>query len=105
MLREALVHPARKRSKNRDQSAMFGELIASYQRRLDAMPAEREEQVKGLVDQTRRNEAILAALQIEREALIRLRNEGRIDDEVLRTLQRELDFTESRVHTGSILAP
>ena len=105
MLREALVHLARKRSKNRDQSAMFGELIASYQRRLDAMPAEREEQVKGLVDHSRRSEAVLAALQVEREALIRLRNEGRIDDEVLRTLQRELDFTESRVHTGSILTP
>ena len=105
MLREALVHLARKRSKNREQSAMFGELIASYQRRLDAMPAEREEQVKGLVDHNRRTEAVLAALQVEREALIRLRNEGRIDDEVLRTLQRELDFTESRVHTGSILTP
>lgn len=105
MLQEALVHLARKRSKNRDQSAMFGELIASYQRRLDAMPAEREDQVKGLVDRNCRNEAILAALQVEREVLIRLRNEGRIDDEAMRTLQRELDFTESRVHTGSILAP
>jgi CPA1 family monovalent cation:H+ antiporter len=104
LFREAIAHLSRKRSRNRDQSAMFGELIASYQRRLDAMPAEREEQVKGLVDQSRRNEAILEALQVEREALIRLRNEGRIDDEVLRTLQRELDFTESRVHTGSILA-
>ncbi len=105
MLQEALVHLARKRSKNRDQSALFGELIASYQRRLDAMPAEREEQVKGLVDRNTRNEAVLAALQVEREVLIRLRNEGRIDDEAMRTLQRELDFTESRVHTGSILLP
>ena len=105
MLQEALVHLARKRSKNRDQSVMFGELIASYQRRLDAVPAEREEQVKGLVDHNRRSEAVLAALQVEREALSRLRNEGRIDDEVLRTLQRELDFTESHVHTGSILTP
>ena len=105
MLQEALVHLARKRSKNRDQSAMFGELIASYQRRLDAMPAEREEQAKGLVDRNSRNEAILATLQVEREVLIRLRNEGRIDDEAMRTLQRELDFTESRVHTGSILVP
>jgi monovalent cation/hydrogen antiporter len=103
MLREALVHLDRKRSKNRDQSAMFGELIASYQRRLDAMPAEREEPAQGLVDQARRSDAILAALEVEREALIRLRNEGRIDDEVLRTLQRELDFAESRVHTGSMM--
>ena len=68
------------------------------------MPAEREEQSTGLVDQSRRNEEILEALQVEREALIRLRNEGQIDDEVLRTLQRELDFAESRVHTGSLLA-
>src|SRR6202034_2495970 len=73
MLREALVHLARKRSKNREQSAMFGELIAGYQRRLDAMPAEREEQVKGLIDHNRRSEGILATLQVKREALIRLR--------------------------------
>jgi len=81
---------------------MFGELIGSYQRRLDALPAEREEPTQGLVSQTLRNDAILATLQVEREALIRLRNEGRIDDEVLRTLQRELDLAESRVHTGSM---
>ncbi len=105
LLREALVHLARRRSRNRDQSAMFGELIASYQRRLDAMPAEREEHVQGLHDQARRNDAILGVLQVEREALIRLRDEGQIDDEVLRTLQRELDFEESRVHTGSMMLP
>jgi monovalent cation/hydrogen antiporter len=103
MLREALVHLNRKRSKNRDQSAMFGELIASYQRRLDAMPAELEEPAQGLIDQSRRSDAILAALQVEREVLIELRNEGRIDDEVLRTLQRELDLAESRVHTSSMM--
>ncbi|HTF67824.1 MAG TPA: hypothetical protein VK638_34610, partial [Edaphobacter sp.] len=103
LLREALVHLDRRRSKNKGQSAMFGELIASYQQRLDAMPAECEERAQGLADQTHRNDAILAALQVEREALLRLRNEGRIDDEVLRTLQRELDFAESRVHTGSIM--
>jgi len=103
LLREALVHLDRKRSKNRDQSAMYGELIASYQRRLDAMPVEREERGQEMIDQSRRNDAILAALQVEREALIRLLYEGRIDDEVLRTLLRELDFAESRVHTGSIV--
>jgi Arc/MetJ family transcription regulator len=46
----------------------------------------------------------LAVLQAEREALIRLRDEGQIDDEVLRTLQREFDLEESRVHTGSVVA-
>jgi CPA1 family monovalent cation:H+ antiporter len=57
LLREALVHLDRKRSKNRDQSAMFGELIASYQLRLDALPAEREEPAQGLVNQARRSVA------------------------------------------------
>ena len=103
LLREALVHLDRKRSKNRDQSAMFGELIAGYQQRLDAMPAEREARVQGLVDQARRSAAILEVLQAERVALIRLWDEGQIDDEVLRTLQRELDLEESRVHTGSVV--
>jgi monovalent cation/hydrogen antiporter len=103
LLQEALVHLARTRSKNRDQSAMFGELIASYQQRLDAMPTGREKRAQGLVDQARRSAAILAVLQVEREALIRLRDEGQIDDEVLRTLQRELDLEESSVHTGSVL--
>jgi CPA1 family monovalent cation:H+ antiporter len=104
LLREALVHLDRQRSKNRDQSSMFGELIASYQRRLDALPAERGEPIQELVNQTQQNDAILTALQVEREALIRLRDEGQIDDEVLRTLQRELDITESRVHTGSLVS-
>ena len=67
------------------------------------MPAEREESAQGLIDQSRRSDAILAALQVEREVLIELRNEGRIDDEVLRTLQRELDLAESRVHTSSMM--
>jgi monovalent cation/hydrogen antiporter len=72
LLREALVPLDRKRSKDRDQSAMFGKLIANCQQRLDAMPVEREERMRGLVDQTRRSNAILAVLQVERVALIRL---------------------------------
>jgi monovalent cation/hydrogen antiporter len=103
LLREALVHLDRKRSRNRDQSAMLGELIANYQRRLDAIPAEREDGVQGRVHRER-SDAILAALQVQREALIRLWQEGQIDDEVLRTLQRDLDLEESRVHTASAVA-
>jgi monovalent cation/hydrogen antiporter len=103
LLREALVHLYRRRRKELDLSLMLGELISSYQRRLDALPAEREAPLQGSVDQTKRNTAILAVLLVEREALIRLRDEGQIDDEVLRTLQRELDLEESRVHTGLVV--
>lgn len=103
LLREALVHLNRKRTRDRDQSAMLGDLVASYQRRLDALPAERDEPIKQPVLQANYNNAVLAVLQVEREALIRLRDEEQIDDEVLRTLQRELDLEESQVHTGSIV--
>jgi hypothetical protein len=60
-------------------------------------------QCQGLVDLARRHDAILAVLQAEREALSRLPDEGQIDAEVLRTLQRELDLEESCVHTESVV--
>jgi NhaP-type Na+/H+ or K+/H+ antiporter len=103
MLRDAITHLSRKRSKNREQSAMYSELIAVYQRRLDALPLEQEVKPQSTVDHSVRKGALLSVLQVEREALIRLRDEDQIDDEVLRTIQHELDLSESRVHTGSIL--
>jgi CPA1 family monovalent cation:H+ antiporter len=39
----------------------------------------------------------LEALRVERETAIQLRDEGRINDEVLRRLERELDLSESRI--------
>jgi CPA1 family monovalent cation:H+ antiporter len=41
-------------------------------------------------------ELSLETLRVERETAIRLRNEGRINDTVLRRIQRELDLSESR---------
>ena len=40
---------------------------------------------------------LLETLRVERETAIRLRNEGRINDTVLRRLERELDLSESRL--------
>jgi CPA1 family monovalent cation:H+ antiporter len=39
----------------------------------------------------------LSTAKVERDALIRLRDENRIGDDVLRRLQRELDLTETRL--------
>jgi len=36
-------------------------------------------------------------LHAERAAIIRLRDQGRIDDEVLRLVERELDLEEQRL--------
>ena len=103
LLRATLVHLDRKRSRSRDRSGIYSELIGTYPRRLDALPVEREEPIQGLVNIATRQQAMLSVLQMERETLIRLRDEGQIDDEVMRVLQRELDLTESRMHSGSLL--
>jgi uncharacterized protein YigA (DUF484 family) len=66
------------------------------------MPAELEREMQGFVNQAARNEGLLSTLQVQREALIRMRDAGDIDNEVLRVLQRDLDLVESRVHTGSV---
>ena len=58
--------------------------------------------MQGFVNQAARNEAFLSTLQVQREALIRMRDAGDIDNEVLRVLQRDLDLVESRVHIGSV---
>jgi Na+/H+ antiporter len=42
-------------------------------------------------------ELSIETLRVERETAIRLRNEGRINDLVLRRIQRELDLNESRL--------
>jgi CPA1 family monovalent cation:H+ antiporter len=36
-------------------------------------------------------------VQVERQTALRLRNDGKIGDEVLRKLQYELDLTETRL--------
>ena len=48
--------------------------------------------------QLARYHALLAeSLQIERKTAVRLRNEGRINDEVLRKIEHELDLSETRM--------
>ena len=56
----------------------------------DATPGE-------ISDHERHTELSLEALHVERETAIRLRNEGRINDTVLRRIERELDLSESRL--------
>jgi len=40
------------------------------------------------------------AARVERDTAVRLRNEGRINDQVLRRIERELDLSESRFSAG-----
>jgi hypothetical protein len=41
-------------------------------------------------------------LMVERQTAVRLRNEGRINDELLRDLEREMDLSETRFLTSEM---
>jgi monovalent cation/hydrogen antiporter len=103
LLRDAIAHLSRRRAKHKDKSAMFSELIAMYQRRLDSLPVESEAEPRLNVDYSDRKAAMMEVLQVERDSLIRMRDDGNIDEEILRSLQYELDLTESRIHTAAVL--
>jgi monovalent cation/hydrogen antiporter len=75
---------------------LYEDLALHYRQRLanlQAAEGNREE----IADHDRYVELSLETLRIERETAIRLRNEGRINDEVLRRIERELDLSESRL--------
>jgi monovalent cation/hydrogen antiporter len=78
-----------------ESSGPYDHLADHYRKRLSALGAvdgsrEDVEAHERYIDLTRN------ALRIERETAVRLRNEGRINDEILRRIEYELDLNESR---------
>jgi CPA1 family monovalent cation:H+ antiporter len=102
LLREAMVSIDRARARHRGAAALFDELSLLYQHRMDTLPSPRtgRKTVAAVSGTAQRRDVQLAAMRAERAALIRLRDEGQVDDEVMRTLQRELDLAESRIYTS-----
>jgi CPA1 family monovalent cation:H+ antiporter len=92
----AMSHLEDAKARDKDKSGeVYEDLIGHYRHRLatlrvDASSAER-------MDHERHVELSLEALRVERETAIRLRNEGRTNDTVLRRIERELDLSESRL--------
>jgi Na+/H+ antiporter len=76
----------------------FDDLLDRYHHRLADVETGHGEDEHAHGSETYRQvmEAGEGAVQAERRAIIRLRDEGRISDDVLRTLERELDLEESR---------
>jgi monovalent cation/hydrogen antiporter len=81
-----------------DVEHLYDDVVHRYRHRLAAVTAGTEESVDGMDGDTySRLQSIAAgALQAERRTLIGLRSQGRIGDDVLRTMERELDLAESR---------
>jgi Na+/H+ antiporter len=76
-----------------DAAAVYEDLTKHYLQRLDGLrPTDSQSQVLA-----RHIELSLEALRVERDTVIRLRDQGRINDDVLRRLERELDLSEARI--------
>jgi CPA1 family monovalent cation:H+ antiporter len=92
----AMSHLEGAKARDNDKSnEVYEDLVNHYSQRLaslkvDVTPGE-------VTDHERHLELSLEALRVERETAIRLRNEGRINDTVLRRIERELDLNESRL--------
>jgi monovalent cation/hydrogen antiporter len=100
LLEDVLRYLSRRRVRERFDAAIVAEMLAMYQRRLRALPAEEPEGSDG-GSRIERDALLLEILQVERESLIRLRNDAAISDDVARLIERDLDLLESHVHTGS----
>ena len=77
---------------------LLDRLRETYEHRAEHVERQREdpasEEDRELIEHREIKRAVIDA---EREALLRLRTEGKIDDEVLRNLERELDLDERRM--------
>ncbi|HMF74869.1 MAG TPA: Na+/H+ antiporter [Bryobacteraceae bacterium] len=93
----AISHLEAAQERDSEKSAeLYQDLARHYRQRLAPLQPSDGNQ-ESLADHLRHVELSLETLRIERETAIRLRDEGRINDEVLRRIERELDLTESRL--------
>ena len=81
---------------NETSGPLYDDIAGHYRQRLASLQPGAENQEEIAVH-GRHIELSLEALRVERQTLIRLRNEGRINDEVLRRIEHELDLSESRL--------
>jgi Na+/H+ antiporter len=99
MLEEALDYLDEGRVVDGDSFAhVYDDLSHRYRHRLAAVGVIRDvdEHDHSPATYQRLREIAQGAVQAERRAMIRLRDEGRISDDALRTMERELDLQESR---------
>jgi len=82
----------------------FDDLLDRYEHRLALVKTGHDENSEKNGTGTYRQviEVAEGAVRAERRAIIRLRDEGRISDDVLRTMERELDLEESRYQVAKL---
>jgi CPA1 family monovalent cation:H+ antiporter len=100
LVEDALRYLNRRRVQEKYDRAVVAELSSLFERRLRELPVD-EPETNGNSNRFQREGLLFEILQVERESLIQLRNDSAISDDVLRTIQRDLDLLESHVHTRS----
>jgi len=94
VLDAAISHLDRARAADRPEHAgVYDDLIRHARERLEPFG---EESAQAAL-RARYQEAVRELLRVERDAALRLRDEGKVSDELLRRLKRELDLTEARL--------
>jgi NhaP-type Na+/H+ or K+/H+ antiporter len=103
VLQAALEHLQESRAKDDPAFAgVYDDLAQHYRDQQENLSAaESDEDGSGKVRQ-KYGELTQELLGIERQVALRLRNEGRISDEVLRRLEHEIDLREARLAGGLI---
>jgi monovalent cation/hydrogen antiporter len=99
VLRAAMHHLEEGRKRDgRDAEHLYDDLIHRYRHKLAAVGGGEEGDLEAIdmETMTRLRSILEDALQAERRTLISLRDKGRIGDDVLRTMERELDLAETR---------
>lgn len=95
----ALAHLEETRGKDLPEfSAVYDDISKRYARRLASLRKESPDGDGMSNTELERYRALLAdLLRLERKTAVRLRNDGRINDEALRRIEHELDLSETRM--------
>jgi CPA1 family monovalent cation:H+ antiporter len=97
----ALAYLEEARSKDDKFEEMYTDLIGHYQQRLNVAISECDDANVSQRHQ-RLTDISRQLLQLERKTAVRLRNEGRINDETLREIERDLDLREAGGHPHAV---
>lgn len=100
VLERALAHLEQRRQQDKPEFAgTYDDLTQHYRERLASLNQEETENVSS--EQYRRYLTLSREmLEVERNAALELRNEGRIGSEIARELEQELDLSEIRLRTA-----
>jgi len=97
MVQAGLAYLEQARQDDEEQfTDIYNDLNGHYQQRLTALSD--MEHVEGPRFHKRYSQLSHQLLRVERRTAVRLRNQGRINDEILRELERELDLREAGYH-------